>query len=105
VNRRTVVRLRGGSGHDEDGDPNTGAADRTDISGCLVAPRYSDEPAGRGRHGVVIGLTLLAPAGADLVHTDRIEIDGVTYTIEGEPGAWTGTRVGGVEAALKRAAG
>lgn len=87
------------------GDRRTGTTTDTTIDGCLVAPRYSDEPRTQGRNGVIVGQTLYAPPGADLQRHDKIDIDGTIYDIEGEPGIWTGSRVGGVEAALRRTAG
>jgi len=107
VKRRSVIRLRTSpTGTDPvTGDRLTGTATTTTIDRCLVAPRYSDEPRVQGRNGVIVGQTLYAPPGTDLNRHDQIDIDGTVYDIEGEPGAWTGSRVGGLEVALRRAAG
>lgn len=106
MNRRTVTRLRGApGGHDSNGDPVSSTVARLDITECLVAPRYESETLGLGRNGVVVGLNVYAPTGTDLVYTDRIEVDGIAYDIEGEPGDWQGSQVGGVEVALRRAVG
>lgn len=102
----TVVRVRGLS-TDEYGDP-TGTETRTTIEGCAFAPRTSGDVADRGRDGVIVGLTLYAPFGTDLLHTDKVEIDGVLYEADGEAGSWKHpiTRwEAGIELALKRAAG
>lgn len=105
----TVTRIRRSpGGRDSFGDRIPGTESRTDIPGCALAPRADPEPTERGRNGVIVGLTLYAPLGTDLLHADRIEFDGTAYEIDGEPGRWVNPWVpthGGVEAALKRAAG
>lgn len=96
------------AGVDQYGDPTGVTPDALTVSGCAVAPRSSSEPTERGRVGVIVGLTLYAPYGSDIIHTDQIEVDGTVYDIEGEPGLWanpfTGSRPG-MEVALKRAEG
>lgn len=102
----TVVRLRGKT-LDKYGDP-TGSDAEVELEGCAVAPRVSGDVDDRGRQGVVVGLSLYAPHGTDLLHTDRVKVDGVVYEIDGEPGAWKSPFSGweaGIEVALKRAAG
>ena len=106
MKRREVIRLRAGpGGHDADGDPVASTVERTTIPRCLVAPRTESASEDRGRHGVVVGLDLYTDGTVDLIHTDRIEIDGVAYDIDGEPGHWPGSRVGGTYAALTRSKG
>ena len=103
----TVIRLTPG-GTDVYGDAVTSTSSSTTITGCAVAPRYSTEPAERGRQGVIVGLTLYAPTGSDILHTDTITIDGVSYVIEGEPAEWHQPMTGwdpGIEVALKRVLG
>lgn len=102
----TVVRLRGGT-IDKYGD-RTGTITRTYLAGCAVAPRSSEALDSEGRHGALIGLTLYGPYGTDLKHTDRVEVDGVVYEIDGEPGQWKSPLSAweaGFEVALKRAVG
>lgn len=105
----SVFRVRSTpGGTDADGDPVAGTTSSLEIDGCMVAPRQATEPTERGRAGVIVGLTLYAPLDTDLVHTDRIEIDGVLYEIDGEPGTWRNPwkpSHGGVEVALRRAVG
>lgn len=105
----TVTRIRRSvEGFDADGDPLPATEDRTDIAGCALAPRQDPEPTERGRHGAIVGLTLYAPIGTDLVHTDEVEYAGTVYVIDGEPGRWENPWApshGGVEVALKRAVG
>jgi len=108
-----VIRVRPVSpGTDQYGDP-VDDVERTPIPGAYVAPR-SDEPpadselAARGRVGVVVGLTLYMPADFDLRRTDRVEVDGVLYDVEGEVGRWLHPYTGwaaGATATLRRAEG
>lgn len=107
MNNATVVRIRP-PGRDEYGDPLSADSEEDDIPDCVVSPRLSTEVTAPGRQGVVVGLTLYAPYGTDLVHTDQVKVDGVLYELDGEPGPWKSPFSGweaGVEVALKRAAG
>ncbi len=102
----TVVRNSAAGGYDENGDPTAGSSTSITVDGCLVAPRYeAGETRERGRGGVIVGLTVHAPLGADIRRTDQIEVDGQRFDVEGEPGKWEGSGVGGLEIALRRAAG
>ena len=101
----TVVRASPG-GVDAYGDPLPGDASRVDVPGCAVAPRYSSEPSERGRQGVIVGLTVYGPDV--FLSTDQVEVRGVLYDVEGEPGFWENPFTGwapGVEVALRRAEG
>lgn len=101
----TAVRVRG-SGFDDYGDPIAGTA-RFTIPDCSKAPRTSSDITDRGRHGVVVGLDLYCPPG-HLLPSDQVEVDGVLYDIEGEPGDWHSPYTGwhpGEVVALRRAAG
>lgn len=104
-----IVRVRSAPGGvDEYGDPVAGTESRTTLEGAFVAPRESTEIVNRGRAGVIVGLTLFAPYDTDLVYTDRVEVDGVLYDIEGEPGRWRNPFTdweAGIQAALVRASG
>jgi hypothetical protein len=104
-----IVRVRGNPGGvDEYGDPVSGTEDRTTLTGAFVAPREASEITNRGRAGVIVGLTLFAPHDTDLVFTDRIEVDGVPYDIEGEPGRWRNPFTdweAGLQVALRRTSG
>ncbi len=103
----TVVRSSPG-GVDQYGDLVSGTTTSTAIAGCAVAPRYSSEPVERGRNGVIVGLSVYAPAGSDIRYTDAITIDSVSYRIDGEPASWSNPLTGsapGVEVALVRSAG
>lgn len=103
----TVVRLRP-LGTDDNGDPIDGEPNRLSIDGCSVAPRTSADINGRGRQGVIVGLSLYTPFGADIVHTDQLEVDGVLYDVDGDAGPWKSPFTqweAGMEIALTRAAG
>jgi hypothetical protein len=82
-----IVRVRP-TGTDVYGDREAGDPDRLTIDSAFVAPRHSNEVHDPGREAVVTGLTLFAPVGSDIVHTDQVEVDGVLYDIDGDPGTW-----------------
>lgn len=95
----TVDRIRADD-KDVYGDPSSEVDTKT-IEGASVAPRLSTDTSGEARDGAVVGLTLYAPHGADIVRTDLIVIDGDAmhpYKIDGELGDWssplTGSRPG-----------
>jgi hypothetical protein len=103
----SVTRLRP-AGTDAYGDPIAEAPGELDIAGCALAPRSSSDVTDQGRQGVIAGMTLFAPAGADIEATDQIVARGATWTIEGEVGDWRNPHTGaqpGLEVALKRVAG
>lgn len=96
----TVDRIRPGD-KDVYGDPSDEEVDTQRIDGASVAPRLSSDTNGEARDGAVVGLTLYAPHGADIVRTDIIVIDEDAlhpYKIDGELGDWssplTGSRPG-----------
>lgn len=109
IGNATVVRVRRvESGADALGDPTDVTETRTTISGCAVAPRSTSDIVDRGRQGVIVGLSLYAPAGTTVDHTDLFEVDGTLFEVDGEGGNWESPFSGwraGVEIALKRAAG
>ena len=84
-----VSRVRSSApGVDEYGDPLAGTVTVEPIEGGYVAPRMSDPVEGKGREGVIVGLTLFAPHGTDLVRTDLIEVNARRWRIEGEIAEW-----------------
>lgn len=102
-----VVRVRP-LGFDANGDPIEGEPNRLTIDGCSIAPRTTVDITDRGRHGVVVGLSLFTPYGVDVVHTDLLEVDGVEYEVDGDAGPWKSPFTqweAGMELALRRAAG
>lgn len=96
--------------HDRHGDPvDIVPDDIIDLPGAFIAPRTSPELVGTpGRQGVVLGLDLYAPPNSDVLRTDLIDADGVTYEVDGAPTVWTKPRTGrrvGMVVALRRATG
>lgn len=109
IGNATVVRIRPTPGGvDVYGDPVDSTESETTLDGCAVAPRTSTDITEPGRFGVIVGLTLYAPHGTDIRHTDLFDIDGVRYEADGEEGSWQSPYTGwaaGIEVALRRAAG
>lgn len=109
IGNARVTRVRPNPGGvDEYGDPVESTDDTFELDGCAVAPRTSGDITDRGRSGVVVGLTLYAPHGTDVRHTDLFDIDGTRYEVDGEDGSWLSPYTGwaaGIEVALRRAAG
>jgi hypothetical protein len=90
IANQSVVRLRGGTGQDEYGNDiidwaNPGQAI---IGGCSLQPaptaEYTDT-----REEVLTRWQLWAPVEADILHTDRILSDGVTYIVDGSVQVWS----------------
>lgn len=108
----TIVRQIPSGDTDRYGDPVPGGDEYSplliEVPGCAVAPRSSNDVNEPGRQGVIVGVSLYAPAGTDILHDDQVDIDGVLYDVDGDAGVWTDpfsfTQVG-VEVALRRAAG
>lgn len=113
--RGITITVERGLGKDAYGDPIAGAPSTHEVDHCWVAPRRGGgrELDDRGREASIVGLTLYAPVGADLLRTDRIVIaDGSPnagrYEVEGEAAEWVSPFTGkhfGFEVALRRAEG
>jgi hypothetical protein len=104
----TITVLRAGEPTQDDyGNDVPGEDVETDIGGCAVWPRSSDED-NRARQQVTEGLNVVAPYGSDIRPHDRIRVRGLLYEIDGEPGSWasplTGTKAG-VQVSLTRITG
>jgi hypothetical protein len=101
-----VTRIRATSGgRDPFGDPVGPAVPDLDIPGCAIAPRQAGEQIGQGRYAVTSGLTVYAPAGADVLPSDRLRVRGVLYEVDGEPADWRSPysgRTPGMEIPLTR---
>ena len=100
----TVTRIRQ-QGRDQYGDPVGEPVPDVDIAGCGVAPRQAGEEIGQGRVAVTSGLTLYMPPGTDVLPSDRFEVRGVVYEVDGEPGDWRSPFTGwrpGMEVQLTR---
>lgn len=60
------------------------------IKGCSVQPAAATLSQDGRVLGISEGLTAYLPEGSDVKAGDRILFEGGTYTINGEPKAWTG---------------
>jgi hypothetical protein len=87
----TVTRLRAPSTTDRYGAtvPDWDNATELDVTSCIVAPRTQEEETGNGRVAVPIGFTVYAPAGTDIIETDRLEVRGEPCEVDGKPAVWT----------------
>ncbi len=104
----TVTVVPGSIGSDNSGDPVPDTRLEHAIAGCSIAPRYSTEPTVRGRQGVIVGLTVYAPAGSDILSTDSLRVRGEDYVVDGHPAEWRSPFSGwapGMEVAVRRAVG
>ena len=80
-------------------------ATRTDSPGWGFAPRSGGEATTSDIPAVIVGLTGYGPPGAGVLPTDRMEVRGEVYKVEGEVGVWRSPFTGwepGVEVALRR---
>ena len=90
----TVTRLRTGTspGRDQYGVPIPGTVAELAIKNCVVTPRQSPPQVGgseqQARDTVIVGLTVYAPRGTDILTTDRVRIHGRLYEITGQPSDW-----------------
>lgn len=69
-------------------DDEDNPADRELIHGVAFDPGGSLEPTQDGRGSVVTSPRLFVPSASDVGPHDRVEVDGVTYDVEGTPGRW-----------------
>lgn len=77
--------------HPVDAEPT-----RLNIKRCLVGSRMSDTGTGRRAASVEVGLAVyILPPLPDLVPTDRLEIRGVVYEIDGDDFDWRDQAGGG----------
>lgn len=91
----TVVLLRRvGGGRDQYGDPIPETHERVALEDAVVAPRMASNDVSAdithsyARTSLVTGLVLYAGPGVHIRPVDSIEVDGRTYSIEGEIGRW-----------------
>lgn len=83
----TVTR-RTQSGTDAYNNPTYTTTTHT-VENCGVAPRGEGDATDAGRQGVIVGVTLYAPFGANIQADDIITIGGEDFRIEGDPGSWS----------------
>ena len=71
-------------------DAPVGSPDEHEIVGCAVLPRISTE---EGKGWVIVeGRQIIAPFGSDILATDQVEVDGETWSVDGEPGEYENKR-------------
>lgn len=102
-----VVRYRTTVDRYGDTAPSPVLPARFAVPGCVVSPRVSNELFGPGRDGAVTGITIHAPASADIRATDQLEVDGDLFIIDGSVSRWSSpfSKLAGIEVAAKRAVG
>lgn len=88
----TVTVLRGAA-RDNWGN-RTGTDIATDVPGCSVQPASSAEQTSQGDLAVT-NLSAFLPAGTDVLVTDRVQVGGQVYEVDGTPARWRG--LSGVE--------
>lgn len=87
------------------GDHSDGATHT--VPDCAVWPSVTTEVI-QGQDTVVYGLTVLMPAGSDVLSTDTLTVRGVVYRVTGQPNLYTSPLTGttsGVEVMLQAATG
>lgn len=87
---QTITRVRPGTTVSRGSTiPDWSKADRLTIGGCSVQPAGTS----LSQDGRVLGIqdawTAYLPEGSDVKAGDRIEFDGKTFVINGEPKIWT----------------
>lgn len=67
--------------------PDWDNATRTDYAGCSVQPAVGDEYT-VDRDNTTTRWQAWAPGGCDVTGGDRVEFDGGTYEVDGQPQRW-----------------
>lgn len=85
-----VIRVRAADGGvDQYGEPIPGAEERTALSPALYAPGGSSEPVQAGTAAVVSEPSLYWRGHhPDVLASDLLIVDGITYRVEGSPARW-----------------
>lgn len=68
--------------------PDWDNADELSIKGCSVQPGATSLSLDGRALGIEDGMTCYMPPGSDVLEGDRIEYDGIVYTINGAPRVW-----------------
>lgn len=82
--------------------------DELEIPGCGFDPGGSLEPVEVGRAAVITQPTLYAPADADVLAGDRVEVRSLTWEVDGDPALWRSPFTGwepGLVVKLKKVSG
>lgn len=89
--KQTIVVVRPGSKQSRGSTiPDWSTATRRTINGCSVQPASTSLSMDGRVLGISEGWTAYLPEGTDVKAGDRIEFEGQTYVINGEPKSWTG---------------
>lgn len=101
---QVVTVLRATATEDDYGNPvrDWTTAAVVEVRGCSLQPLTGAEVT-IGRDTVVPRWRLWAPAGTDLLASDRVRYDGVAYEVDGEPQRWDFPPLSHVEALLRKA--
>lgn len=87
----------------------TGTPTTTDVDGCVIWPTSTSEMLAAGNQDTTVwDLNCLFPPRTDVLSTDAVEVDDVTYQVVGRPQKWTSAlvaRSAGVLVQLKAAEG
>lgn len=87
---QTIARIRPGTKTERGSEiPDWENADRLYISGCSVQPASTNLSQDGRVLGIADSWTAYIPQGADVKAGDRIEFDGETFEIYGDPREWT----------------
>lgn len=70
--------------------PDWSDAKKTTVTGCSIQPASTSLSQDGRILGTADGWTAYVPEGTDVKAGDRIEFDGESYAIKGEPRKWTG---------------
>lgn len=100
----TVEHIAVTSTKDKYGDVTTTKADPVAVPRAVFAPRSSTERSDPRAPAVIVGGTLYLKNVA-VSSLDEFTIDGIPYTVEGDPGHWVSPFTGrdfGYEVAVKR---
>lgn len=89
LGRDTITILRAPLERDGHGNDkrNWSAAAETPVTGCDAQPVGSQETL-VNEDQVLLSYKVYAPAGTDVVATDRVSYGGTTYDVFGEPERW-----------------
>lgn len=101
----TVTVRRATTTEDAYGNPvrNWATASSVTVPGCSVQPVTGDEVT-VGRDTVVPRWRLFAPDGTDVLASDRVDWQGGSYDVDGEPQRWDFPPLSYVEALLRKGA-
>lgn len=88
---QTITRLRPGTKTERGSTiPDWDNVSELDITGCSVQPTSTSLSQDGRVQGIINGLTVYAPADADIEAGDRVRYSGNVYTINGDVLDWPG---------------